>query len=287
MPETLDKVGASLVDLKTFLVELGVRYGLQILSALIILLVGLGMARWAARALEAWLTRRAIDVSLRALMVRTLRILLIAVTVVVAADKAGVPVASLIAGIGVAGVGAGFALQGVLGNVFAGLTILFTRPFRVGEYIEILGVHGQVTEITVFTTTLIHADMSTVVIPNRKIVGEIMHNYGTKRQVELQVGIAFGSDLEKAFSVARDALRADAHVLPDLAPLVGIKDLGASAIVVSVRAWVPVANYENTRIGLYTALVEAYREHGVEMPLPQQEVRLLGHARVRPDALPS
>jgi small conductance mechanosensitive channel len=274
----LDKVGATLLGLKIALVELAIRYGLQILAALIILVVGFRIARWSGGLLEAWLTRKGLDVSLKDLVVRVFRVLVMAATVVVAAEKMGIPVTSLVAGVGVAGVGAGFALQGVLGNVFAGLTILFTRPFKVGEFIEILGVHGQVTQITVSTTTLLHADMSSVVIPNRKIVGEILHNYGTQRQVDLQVGVAYATDLGKAFSVAHDAVTSDARVLAQPAPLVGIKDLGDSAIVLSVRAWIPVADFENTRIAVYRALVEAFRKNGVDMPFPQREIRVLGPA---------
>jgi small conductance mechanosensitive channel len=276
MPETIDKVGASLSSLKVTLAEMAIRYGLQILAALAILIIGLQIARWAGNVLDRWLGQKPLDVSLRHLVVRVFRILLMAATVTVAAEKAGVPVTSLIAGIGVAGVGAGFALQGVLGNVFAGLTILFTRPFRVGEYIEILGERGQVTEITVFTTTLLHADQSSVVIPNRKIVGEILHNYGTKRQMEVRIGVSYATDLEKALAVVQDRLLADPRVLQEPAPLVGIQELGDSAIVISVRPWVGVADYEVTRAALNRALVEAFRAQGIDMPFPQREVRLLG-----------
>jgi small conductance mechanosensitive channel len=278
MPDALDKVGATLLSLKITLVDMAVRYGLQVLAAIVILLIGLRISRWSGNVLDAWLTRKALDVSLRGLVVRIFRILIIAGTVVVAAEKIGVPVTSLIAGVGVAGVGAGFALQGVLGNVFAGLSILFTRPFKVGEYIEILGVKGQVTEITVFSTTLLHADMSSVVIPNRKIVGEILHNYGTTRQMDLRVGVAYSVDLEKAISLVQGTLAAEARVLKDPVALVGIRELADSVIVIAVRPWVRVPDYENTRIALYRSLVEAFRDQGIEMPCPQREVRLLGQA---------
>jgi small conductance mechanosensitive channel len=278
MPDTINQVGETVAVLKTTLVDIAIRYGLQILAALAILLVGLLISRWAANALDAWLTKRGLDAALRGIVTRIFRLLVMAAAVVVAAEKAGVPVTSLIAGIGVAGVGAGLALQGVLGNVFAGLTILFTRPFKVGEYVDIAGVHGLVTDVSIFSTTLLHADMSRVVVPNRKIVGEILHNYGTRRQVTLRLGVAYATDLDKALSIARATLRADPRVLEDPAPLVGVKELADSAIVVSVRPWVGVADYENAQGDLYRALLEAYRAGGVEMPFPQREVRLLDRA---------
>jgi small conductance mechanosensitive channel len=286
MPESLAQVGVTFAVLKATLTDIAVRYGLQALAALAILIVGLLLARWSSAALDRWLTKRGLDPSLRSLVVRICRILVIAASLVVAADKAGVPVMSLVAGIGVAGVGAGLALQGVLGNVFAGLTILFTRPFRVGEYIEIVGVHGLVTEVTLFSTTVLHNDNSKVVIPNRKIVGEILHNYGTRRQLQLHVGVAYATDLDHAISLARATLRADPRVLDDPTPLVGIKELGESAVVISVRPWVAVADYEVAIADLYQALLAAYRKGGVDMPFPQREVRLLGRgdAAVRDEA---
>jgi small conductance mechanosensitive channel len=249
---------------------------MQVLGALVILIIGFRIARWAGGLLDGWLARKALDVSLRDLVVRIFRILIMAGTIAVAAERAGVPVTSLIAGIGVAGVGAGLALQGVLGNVFAGLTILFTRPFRVGEYIEVLGVHGQVTEITIFSTTLLHVDQSKVVVPNRKIVGEILHNYGTMRQVDLQIGVAYTTDLEAVLALARATIEADKRVLKDPVPLVGVKALGDSAILLAVRPWVAVADHTAASADLYHAIVAAFRRAGVDIPFPQREVRLLG-----------
>src|SRR5262249_21259958 len=129
-------------------------------------------------------------------------------TVVVALDKFGFQIAPLVAGIGVAGLGLGFALQGVLSNVVAGLTIIFTKPFRVGEHIEIVGVRGDVTTIELFSTTLVHPDRSRIIIPNRKIVGEILHNFGTLRQLHLGVMVPHGADLSKALSTAREVVTA-------------------------------------------------------------------------------
>jgi small conductance mechanosensitive channel len=136
-------------------------------------------------------------------------------------------------------------------------------------------VHGQVTDVSLFSTTLLHADMSRVIVPNRKIVGEILHNYGARRQVTLRIGVSYATDLEKALSIAQATLRADPRVLEDPAPIIGVKELADSAIIVSVRPWVGVADYEKAQGDLYRAMVEAYRAAGVEMPFPQREVRLL------------
>src|SRR5205085_4280097 len=132
--------------------------------------------RWLGRVANDWLSKKQIEPPIRMLGVRILRLLVFVLAALSAVDELGVKTAPMVAGIGVAGVGIGLALQGVLSNLVAGLLIIFTKPFRVGEYIELIGVQGQVTTVELFSTTLVHADRSKVVIPNRKIVGEVMHN---------------------------------------------------------------------------------------------------------------
>jgi small conductance mechanosensitive channel len=276
MQETMTQVGTGLTNLKTTLVEFAVRYGLQILGASVIIVVGLKVAGYLTRMLEVWLEKKTtVDVSLRSLIVRLLRIFVIGATFVIAAEKIGVPVASLIAGLGVAGVGIGLAMQGVLSNLIAGMTIFFLKPFKVGEYIDVLKEHGEVVEITLFSTTLRHTDQSLIVIPNRQISGEILHNYGMKRQLDLEIGIAYASDLGKAIDVATETVLADSRVLREPMPLIGIRKVGDSALTVSVRPWVPVAEYEETLLDLYRAIFEAYRECGIDMPFPQREIRVI------------
>jgi small conductance mechanosensitive channel len=211
----------------------------------------------------------------RLLLVRVVRVIVLGFTLVVALDKFGVQVAPLIAGIGVAGLGIGLALQGVLGNVMAGLSIIFTKPFRVGEYIELVGVYGEVTAIDIFSTTLQHADRSRVVIPNRKIVGEILHNYGTMRQLNLTVGVAYGSDLKEALTIAKEVVEKNPHVLKDPAPVVGISVLADSAITISVQPWVKMVDFRSAPGELYQALVERFHASRIEIPFPQREVRFL------------
>ncbi|MDC0748049.1 mechanosensitive ion channel family protein [Polyangium mundeleinium] len=276
MQETMNHVSATLTSLKTTLVEFGVRYGFQILGASLIVLVGLKAAGYLTRMLDTWLEKKTtIDVALRSLIVRLLRFVVVGATIVIAAEKIGVPVASLIAGLGVAGVGIGLAMQGVLSNLIAGMTIFFLKPFRVGEYIDVLKEHGEVVDITLFSTTLRHTDQSLIVIPNRQIAGEILHNYGMKRQLDIEIGIAYASDIGKAIDVATETVLADPRVLKEPAPLVGIRKVGDSALTVSVRPWVPVPEYEQTLLGLYRAIFEAYRERGIDVPHPQREIRVV------------
>jgi small conductance mechanosensitive channel len=169
-------------------------------------------------------------------------------------------------------------MQGVLGNMVAGLTIIFTRPFRVGEYISIVGVEGKVDAITLFSTTLTHADLSKVVVPNRKIVGEILHNYGKIRQLNISVGVAYDTDLNKALAAIGEILQNNPRVLKDPAPGFGISVLADSSINIAVAPWVNVPDFGPAGAEINKAVVETFRAKSISMPFPQREIRILGNA---------
>ena len=270
------------MSLNNIPVDLLIKYGLQVLGAIVILGVGLLLARWVGNLVQKGLQRQEMEPPIRTLLVRVVKVLVIAFTLVVALDTFGVKVAPLIAGIGIAGVGIGIALQGVLSNVMAGLSIIFTKPYRVGEYIEIAGVYGQVETIDIFSTKLLHADRSRVVIPNRKIVGEILHNYGTTRQLVLTVGVGYGSNISAALAIAQDVVAKNSRVLKDPAPAIGISMLADSAITISVQPWVKVADYGPAQAEVYQALVERLRAGNIDIPFPQREVRLLNGVSTTP-----
>jgi len=250
-------------------------YGFKIVGAIIILTIGGFAARWIGKVTDDWLTKKQIEPPIRMLVVRVLRLVVFALAIVLALDKFGVQTAPLVAGIGVAGVGIGLALQGVLSNLVAGLLIIFTKPFRVGEYIELLGVEGQVITIALFSTTLQHADRSRVVIPNRKIVGEILHNYGTIRQLSLSVGVSYDTNINEALTVIRDILAQNPRVLKDPAPGVGVTSLADSSVNIAIMPWTTVADFGAAGGELNKAFLEVFREKGIEMPFPQREIRLL------------
>ncbi|MEK7301438.1 MAG: mechanosensitive ion channel domain-containing protein, partial [Nitrospirota bacterium] len=150
------------------LTQYAVKYGLQALVAIGIFVAGVLVARWAGNLMQQALERQTLEPPVRMLLVRIVKIIVLLFTAVIALEALGVPIAPLVAGIGVAGVGIGLALQGVLSNVMAGLSIIFTKPYKVGEHISLLGVHGDVVMIDIFSTTIMHPDHSRVVIPNRK-----------------------------------------------------------------------------------------------------------------------
>ena len=252
-----------------------VEHGMQIVTAIVIMGIGLLIARWVGNVIQRWLRTKAFDEPVSSLIVRIIKLLIIVSIGIMALGQMGVQITPLIAGIGVAGVGASLAMQGVLGNLVAGLTIIFTKPFKIGEYIELLGVSGQVTEIELFSTTLLHTDNSHVVVPNRKIVGEILHNYGKIRQLDLSVGIAYGTDLAVALSTVSSILGQNDRVLKEPAPNIGVAALGESFISLSIKPWVNVDDFVFAQFEIYQAVIERFQNEQIEIPGPRRAVRLI------------
>jgi small conductance mechanosensitive channel len=218
-----------------------------------------------------------LEIPIRQLLVRLVRALVLGLFAIMALQNLGVELLPLVAGLGIAGAGIALAMQGLLGNVFAGLSIIFTKPFRVGEYISIAGEEGRVDTITLFSTTLSHPDRSYVVIPNRKIAGEILHNYGKIRQVSLSVGVAYAADLNQVLGTINEIVASNERVLRDPQPIVGVSLLADSTVNVTVRPWVQVQDFGAAALELNKAIVERFRERGIEIPFPQREVRLLAN----------
>ena len=259
----------------TIAIDLGMRFGPKLVVAILILIAGLVAGRWTARATTRMLARFHLEPPVLALLERAVWGIVVGLFVIMALQNLGVELLPLIAGVGVAGAGIALAMQGVLGNMVAGLTIIFTRPFRVGDYISIAKEEGEVLEVKLFSTTLGHADLSRIVIPNRKIVGEILHNYGSIRQLGLDVGVAYGTDLAAAVQVIREVLQANSRVLKDPVPVVGISRLADSAITIAVAPWVKSTDFGPAGGEIYQAIVAAFRSRNIAIPYPQREIRML------------
>ncbi len=265
----------TLMTWKDTLVDFLIRKGFDILGAIVILIISAILARWLGKQIENWLAKQKMELPIRTLIVRVVKMLVFVLAGVLVLEKLGVAIGPMIAGIGVAGAGIALALQGVLSNVTAGLQLILTKRFHVGEYIEILGERGQVHNIELFSMVLIRPDGSRAVIPNRKIIGEIFHNYGTTRQASLSVGVAYDSDIPLVFSTIREVLDANPRVMKDPAAGIGIASLGESAINIGISPWVTLQDYGAAQEEIYKVLIEKFREKRIVIPCPRRDVRLL------------
>jgi small conductance mechanosensitive channel len=269
--ETIDQVRTTAVDLT-------MRFGPKVLAAVVILALGYFVGRWISRWIERALGHVEMEPPVRTLIVRIARAVISVLFVVMALQNLGVELLPLIAGLGVAGAGIALAMQGVLGNLFAGLTIILTKPFRIGEYIEIVSEEGAVESISLFQTTLTHPDRSRVVIPNRKIVGEILHNFGQIRQVTVVVGVAYDTDLNRAIALIQESLRANGRVLRDMEPLIVVSLLADSSVNITVKPWVGIGDFAIAASEINQAILETFRKARIVIPFPQREVRMVAAA---------
>jgi small conductance mechanosensitive channel len=269
--EELDQVTATAIDL-------AIRFGPKLLVAILILVAGVVAGRWAGNATVRMLKRFHLEPPVLSLLARLAWGLVFGLFAIMALQNLGVELLPLIAGLSIAGAGIALAMQGVLGNVMAGLTIIFTRPFRVGDYISIGQEEGEVLEVKLFSTVLGHADLSRVVIPNRKIVGEILHNYGTIRQLGLEVAVSRDADVKQALAAIDAVLRANPRILKDPAPVVGVASLAGSYPTIAIRPWTGLADFAPAGAEINQAVLEALRARDIAMPTPQREIRML-HGR--------
>jgi len=281
---------ATISHAKDTLVELAIRFGPRLLTALLIMIAGFFVSGWVSRWFMQFLGRWDLEPPLRLLMSRIAGAFCILLFALLALQNLGVELLPLIAGLGVAGAGVALATQGVLSNIVAGLSIIFSKPFRVGEYIAIAGVEGVVESITLFNTTLGHVDLSRVVVPNRKVVGEILHNYGNIRQVEVTIGVAYDSDLGTVVELIRTALQANPRVLREPEAIVQPMQFGDSAVSIAVRPWVAVQDQVAASGEIHAAVLAALRGRGgaahwpvcltARHPQPCNPARLIPPVRV-------
>jgi small conductance mechanosensitive channel len=271
-------------QVRTTAVDLALRFGPKLLVAVVIFAIGVAVSRWAGHWLGRFLARIEMEPPVRMLLMRMGRGIVLVLFLIMALQNLGIELLPLLAGLGVIGAGVALAMQGLLSDVAAGLSIIFSKPFRVGEYISIVGEEGHVATITVLNTVLTHPDGSQVVIPNRKMVGEILHNYGKIRQLDLTVGVAYDSDLKVAAELIHEVLRANPRVLQEPKPVVQPARLADSCIELVIKIAVSTENSFEAQGEINAAVVEGFRNRGIVIPFPQREVRVVGDTLVR-DAL--
>jgi small conductance mechanosensitive channel len=255
-----------------------VNYSFQLLGALLVLAFGFLVGGWVSRVVLRLMESRNVDQTLREFIAGLVKILVVGVFLLAVLDKLGISVTPLVAAIGGLAVGASFAIQGPVSNYGAGLVIILTRMFKLGDTITVQGCSGQVEEISLATTVLKTEDGELIVIPNKQIAGEIHTNSSEYRVVEAQVGIAYSDDPERAIAVIREALAGVDGVTGEPTPQVGIAGFGDSSINIDYRFWVPTNRYFEVMHAANLAVFKALGTGGLNIPFPQREVRMLGEA---------
>lgn len=251
-------------------------WGLRILGALAILLIGRWIARWLVGLSRRLMDRSGMDATLSTFLCNMLNALLLAVVVIAALDQLGVQTTSLLAVLGAAGLAVGLALKDSLSNFASGVLLILFQPFRVGDFIEAAGVSGTVEAVGIFNTTLRTGDNRTIIVPNSQIYsGTIVNNSARPtRRIDLVIGIGYEDDIRKAKRLLEELLQKDERILDDPAPSVALAELADSSVNFNVRPWVKTEDYWNVRADLLQAIKETFDAEGISIPYPQQDIHL-------------
>jgi small conductance mechanosensitive channel len=248
------------------LVEFGIEYGFQILGALVFLLIGLKIASLIGRRVTTVLEKRNVDVTLARFIGNIVKIVSIVFLIIITLGNFGVSIAPLIALAGAGAFGATVAIQGPLSNYDAGVSIILTRPFVVGNTIAVdKGASGVVEEITLAHTILIGEDGERITVPNKEIVGRIIVNSDTRRVVQTKIAIKDGQDIAAAKAACAKALEGVAEVAGGSAPEIGVHDFTYGGIVIGIRFWVPSSRYFELRYAVNEAVLKELTGAGIAL----------------------
>jgi small conductance mechanosensitive channel len=259
-----------------FLMGFARNYGMKVVAAVAILIIGRIVATILKRLVIKVLKRSKTDEAIVSFVGSLVYMGIMIFTVLAALSKFGIQTASFVAILGAAGFAIGFAMQGSLGSFAAGVLILVFRPIKVGDYVEVAGVAGVVKEIKLFNTIVATPDNVKIFVPNSKINGDVIKNYAgyDERRVDMVVGIGYGSPIDKAYEIMKKIVAADTRILAEPAVQIAVAELADSSVNFVLRPWVKREDYWAVKFDLTEKIKKEFDASGIEIPFPQTDVHL-------------
>ncbi len=250
------------------------QYGLSVIGAIALLIVGRIVAAWGRGISRRALTKADVDPTLVAFFAKAIYYLILIVVLIAVLGLFGVQTTSLIAVLGAAGLAVGLALQGTLSNFAAGVMLLIFRPFKLDDFVDIGGTMGSVVEIGLFSTTLKTPDNVKIVVPNSSVWGGTISNFNgyDTRRIDLVIGISYDDNIQTAMDTIRKIVTSDERVMADPALQIAVSNLGDSSVDLVVRPWCQGSDYWDLRFDLTKKLKEGLEAAGCSIPYPQQDV---------------
>jgi small conductance mechanosensitive channel len=251
-------------------------YSLNIIGAILIFIVGKWLSRRIANLLVKILAKNNIDQTLINFLANLTYYTLVVLVVVAAAGRLGINTTSFLTIIGAAGLAVGLALKDSLSNFAAGVMLVLFKPFAIGDVVSVAGITAKVENINIFNTHFCSPDNQLIIVPNNKIISDIITNINTKatRRVDLVVGISYGDDMAQTKEILSGLAKADSRILTDPAPTIAVAELADSSVNLVFRPWVKTADYWDVKFELTEKIKNALDEAGISIPFPQQDVHL-------------
>ena len=275
MNNTLDMTQSTLEQVVQQLIGLVSTYGMDVLGAIIVLLVGLWLSGWVQRAVRKVMERSSrVEATLVGFFSSAARYVVLIVTGMAVLDRFGVETTSLVAVLGAAGLAIGLAVQGTLSNVAAGVMLLAFRPFKVGDFVEAAGQAATVQELNLFFTVMATVDNVRITIPNGQIWGATLKNFSANpiRRVDVVFGISYDADIDKAMDAIRDLVSSDARVHKDPEPFMAVSNLGDSSVDITVRVWSQTDDYWAVKFDTIKAVKQRFDAEGIGIPFPSRTI---------------
>ena len=244
--------------------------------ALVVLVAGMFAIRIVNKIVVTALNKSKLDKSLHAIILSTLKVLLIFLTILIVAPSLGIETSSLLAVLSIAGVAVSLSIQGILGNFFSGVTLLMSKPFKVGDYIEAAGEGGTVAEITVVYTVLLTPDNKQITIPNGSITNAVIKNYSAKetRRVDWLFTADYSCDSDKVKAIIEKVVTSHEKALKDPEAFVVVSKCADSAVEYTARVWVNSADYWTVYFDVLDGVKKAFEENDIKIPYPQMDVHV-------------
>jgi len=265
-------------ELTTKAIDLAVVYGLDLIGAILILIVGWTVAGWAQRHTRNALSKtNKVDKTLEPIIASLVRYAILIFVIVAVLAQFGVQTASVIAVVGAAGLAIGLALQGALTNIASGILLLLLRPFNVGDYIDAEGTNGTVEQIGLFLTHLKTADGVFRAVPNSHITSKSITNYSRNatRRVDFGLGIGYGEDISQAQETLINTMNAESLVIDSPEPEVFVTELADNSVNLNMRCWVKTDDYWPTLLAIRKAAKVDLDKAGISIPFPQRDVHII------------
>jgi small conductance mechanosensitive channel len=271
--------GAETAQLSDQILSLGLEWGTRIIGFLLVLFVGMWLAKLIKQTMVRLMQKREVDPTLVSFLSALVHVGLKAFVVVAALAKLNVQTASFIAILGAAGLAVGLALQGSLANFASGVLMIIFKPISLGDFVEAGGAMGSVKEISIFTTILSSPDNKKIIVPNAQVMGGNIVNFNANntRRVDLVAGIGYGDDIDKAKEVINGIIAADTRILEDPAPTVAVVEMADSSVNLVVRPWCTGSDYWGVYFDTTEAIKKRFDEEGISIPFPQRDVHLYEH----------
>jgi small conductance mechanosensitive channel len=252
-------------------------YGLKVIAALAIFLIGKWLAKSLTRVTARLMEKSSIETTLVKFASNLTYAALMVFVVLAALNQLGIQTTSFIAIIGAAGLAVGLAMKDSLSNFSAGVMLIIFRPFKVGDFIEAAGTAGTVLTINIFTTTLKTGDNRLIHVPNGNILRSNITNFSANetRRIDMVFGIGYGDDIKQAKQIIQQVLKQESRVRDEPEPTIGVAELGDSSINIAVRPWVNTSDYWPTLFALNEEIKEQFDKANISIPYPQTDVHLI------------